>query len=109
MDMIWSMLTGVFSKKRNGKGTNATEDKECSICLSSLNGGGDAWILPCLHEFHRVCVERWLGFSCRKTCPICRFPMQDYAMEDEKKRDTRQQCFTEDMVIWFSSFHIAGF
>ncbi|KZV39657.1 nucleic acid binding protein [Dorcoceras hygrometricum] len=109
MDMIWSMFTGLFPKRRNGKGAKAPEDRECSICLSSLDGGGDASLLPCLHVFHRVCIERWLGFSRRKTCPICRFRIQDYAMDDEKKRVIRQECFTEDMVIWFSSFHVAGF
>ncbi|KAL2497624.1 putative E3 ubiquitin-protein ligase RHA2A [Abeliophyllum distichum] len=74
----------------------------CCVCLSSLSRG-DKRVLPCLHEFHRICVNRWLN-GCCKTCPVCRFPVD----EDEGKRLEREE-LTDEMVIWFSSFHVAGF
>ncbi|KAL3720581.1 hypothetical protein ACJRO7_005404 [Eucalyptus globulus] len=79
----------------------------CCVCLSGLkeDAGGDVRVLPCMHEFHKACVDRWFD-ACRRTCPICRFSM-DGAGGDEGRR--REEELTEEMVIWFSSFHAAGF
>lgn len=77
-------------------------EQQCCVCLSRLKKGQDTRILPCLHEFHKVCVDRWFN-SCRKTCPVCRFSMGG---EDNCRV---QEALTDEMVIWFSSFHVAGF
>lgn len=74
----------------------------CCVCLSMVEEGEETRLLPCLHRFHRVCVDKWLDDGCRKTCPVCRFLVQD-------ERFCRREEMTEEMVIWFSSFHIAGF
>ncbi|KAL8133624.1 hypothetical protein AgCh_008899 [Apium graveolens] len=74
----------------------------CCVCLSELKEEGKVTqVLPCMHEFHKGCIARWLDWY-RKTCPICRFSMGD-------KEKTRREELTEEMVIWFSSFHAAGF
>ncbi|CDP01858.1 unnamed protein product [Coffea canephora] len=75
----------------------------CVICLSRLKEGEEKRLLPCHHEFHRECVDKWLNTS-RKTCPVCRF-----LMEDEQRNPQKREFLTEEMVIWFSSFHVAGF
>ncbi|KAF3420839.1 hypothetical protein E2986_10999 [Frieseomelitta varia] len=36
--------------------------KECSICLVPLKRK-DLYILPCEHEFHKVCIEEWKNQS----------------------------------------------
>ncbi|KAG5623280.1 hypothetical protein H5410_008498 [Solanum commersonii] len=77
--------------------------EKCCVCLSRLKDGEDSRVLPCLHEFHRECVDRWLNGAGR-TCPVCRF-----SMEDGKKLCLITEDLTEEMVIWFSSFHVAGF
>ncbi|KAH0718356.1 hypothetical protein R3W88_006227 [Solanum pinnatisectum] len=77
--------------------------EKCCVCLSRLKDGEDSRVLPCLHEFHRECVDRWLN-GARRTCPVCRF-----SMEDGKKLCLITEDLTEEMVIWFSSFHVAGF
>lgn len=79
------------------------DQKWCCVCLSRLDEGEDRRLLPCLHEFHRECVDRWL-ITCRKTCPLCRF-----LLEDEENFEKRGDILTEEMILWFSSFHVAGF
>ncbi|KAL0011049.1 hypothetical protein SO802_006157 [Lithocarpus litseifolius] len=47
------------------------EGEVCCVCLSRLKKGQEEMrILPCLHEFHKICVDRWFNHVCRKTCPI---------------------------------------
>lgn len=46
-------------------------DKECKcpICLEDLAPGSVLRLLPCTHQFHRDCVDKWLAQ--KATCPIC--------------------------------------
>ncbi|XP_059648107.1 E3 ubiquitin-protein ligase SGR9, amyloplastic-like [Cornus florida] len=46
---------------------------QCVICLEQLVVGSEATRMPCLHDFHRDCIVRWLGAS--NFCPLCRFRM----------------------------------
>ncbi|KAL5752429.1 hypothetical protein ACOSP7_022616 [Xanthoceras sorbifolium] len=78
------------------------EGESCCVCLSRLMDGEDMRVLPCLHKFHKMCVDRWFN-ACTRTCPLCRFSM----VEEEKI--IRREELTEEMIIWFSSFHVAGF
>lgn len=90
-------------RPNNGHGLGEPLEGElCCVCLSRLNEGEGTRILPCMHEFHKACIGRWLDV-CRKTCPVCRFSMAD----EEKTR--RREELTDEMMIWFSSFHAAGF
>lgn len=74
----------------------------CCVCLSIVEEGEEKRVLPCMHEFHSMCVDRWFN-ACRKTCPVCRF-----SMGEEEEFQKREE-LTEELVIWFSSFHVAGF
>ncbi|KAI5678743.1 hypothetical protein M9H77_09693 [Catharanthus roseus] len=47
------------------------EAGECSICLGKIDEGDKVRELRCRHLFHRVCLDRWLGFE-RMTCPLYR-------------------------------------
>uniref|UniRef100_A0A8C3X1P3 RING-type E3 ubiquitin transferase n=1 Tax=Catagonus wagneri TaxID=51154 RepID=A0A8C3X1P3_9CETA len=44
--------------------------KACSICITEYTEGNKIRILPCSHEFHIHCIDRWLAEN--STCPICR-------------------------------------
>ncbi|MQL95962.1 hypothetical protein Taro_028634 [Colocasia esculenta] len=47
---------------------------ECAVCLSELNEGEKARILPkCNHGFHLDCIDMW--FHSHSTCPLCRRPV----------------------------------
>lgn len=42
----------------------------CSICMSDYTLNERLKILPCFHEFHGECIEKWIVTNA--TCPICR-------------------------------------
>lgn len=81
---------------------HSSVEVQCSVCLSRLNNGEEIRRLPCCHWFHKACVNRWLQL-CRRTCPLCRC-----SVHNDADRINGEE-FAEEMVIWFSSFHVAGF
>ncbi|GLT73035.1 hypothetical protein SLA2020_449220 [Shorea laevis] len=46
------------------------EDSECCICLSRYVDGVELCTLPCNHNFHCVCISRWLRINA--SCPLCK-------------------------------------
>ncbi|RWR77168.1 E3 ubiquitin-protein ligase RING1-like protein [Cinnamomum micranthum f. kanehirae] len=46
---------------------------KCNICLDDYSHGVKVTQLPCSHDFHRECIERWLNLT--NSCPICRSPI----------------------------------
>lgn len=55
-------------------GTTTAEEgeisKTCSVCINEYVVGSKLRQLPCTHEFHFHCIDRWLSEN--STCPICR-------------------------------------
>ncbi|KAI0988358.1 hypothetical protein GJ496_000421 [Pomphorhynchus laevis] len=49
------------------------EDEECVICMSEFTNGDHIRMLPCMHSFHRECVDNWLKKSF--FCPSCMEPV----------------------------------
>lgn len=45
--------------------------EECPICKEEYKTGDHIRPLPCKHEFHKVCVDKWLT-TAGQTCPLCR-------------------------------------
>uniref|UniRef100_A0A8C6YCJ2 Ring finger protein 215 n=1 Tax=Naja naja TaxID=35670 RepID=A0A8C6YCJ2_NAJNA len=48
----------------------AHEIDSCAICLDQFQKNQCLRVLPCLHEFHRDCVDPWLLLQ--QTCPLCK-------------------------------------
>jgi len=44
--------------------------KTCSVCITEYAQGHKLRKLPCQHEYHVHCIDRWLSEN--STCPICR-------------------------------------
>jgi len=47
----------------------------CSICLMEYTDGVSMRRLPCGHDFHKRCVDRWLQRN--KRCPLCVHPIDE--------------------------------
>mmetsp|Transcript_21575 Transcript_21575/g.41206 ORF Transcript_21575/g.41206 Transcript_21575/m.41206 type:complete len:383 (-) Transcript_21575:317-1465(-) len=70
----------VVSSKGKGKssmgegGAGEAEDEsleECYVCLAEYEAGDSVRTLPCMHEFHAQCVDKWLK-EVHNACPLCR-------------------------------------
>lgn len=49
------------------------EAHECAVCLNKLKKNSQVWELSnCSHVFHKHCLEKWLSYDSRMTCPLCR-------------------------------------
>jgi hypothetical protein len=50
-----------------------TLEESCAICAVDYKFGDKFRTLPCIHKFHKECVDKWLV---RKSdCPICRYDL----------------------------------
>ncbi|KAG5228578.1 E3 ubiquitin ligase BIG BROTHER-related [Salix suchowensis] len=47
------------------------ETAQCYICLVEYEEGDSMRVLPCHHEFHKTCVDKWLK-EIHRVCPLCR-------------------------------------
>ncbi|KAK8698411.1 hypothetical protein V6N13_114531 [Hibiscus sabdariffa] len=60
---------------RNHKKVDASKDgdvvEQCYICLSEYEEEEKIRVLPCQHEFHMSCVDKWLK-EIQGVCPLCR-------------------------------------
>jgi len=54
---------------REGPSTDS-EQRQCMICFDTLEEGHRMKTLPCMHRFHKVCLDKWLATS--GVCPICK-------------------------------------
>ncbi|XP_054633745.1 uncharacterized protein si:ch211-59o9.10 [Dunckerocampus dactyliophorus] len=48
---------------------------QCQICFGDYEQGDKLRMLPCFHDYHVPCIDRWLKDN--TTCPICRVNLAD--------------------------------
>lgn len=54
----------------SGSGGTVDEERNCMVCLEAFHVGEDLCILPCLHRYHKNCIDLWLARDRR--CPVCK-------------------------------------
>ncbi|XP_073284938.1 uncharacterized protein [Primulina huaijiensis] len=67
-EVVESLPLKIFSKLKRKPSDEAAQ---CYICLVEYEDGDSMRILPCRHEYHRACVDKWLK-EIHRVCPLCR-------------------------------------
>ncbi|KAL8518345.1 hypothetical protein ACS0TY_009644 [Phlomoides rotata] len=62
---------GLEVTHHHSKNPECDESEECAVCLCKIDEGDEMRELRCDHLFHKVCLDRWLGYG-HGTCPLCR-------------------------------------
>eukprot|EP00106_Octopus_bimaculoides_P014428 XP_014781870.1 PREDICTED: RING finger protein 11-like [Octopus bimaculoides] len=65
LGLINHLPTGVYDGTKKAR--------ECVICMVEFNIGDALRYLPCMHTYHRDCIDDWLMRSF--TCPSCMEPV----------------------------------
>ncbi|KAK6298463.1 hypothetical protein J4Q44_G00315180 [Coregonus suidteri] len=58
-----------------------SEQTLCVVCMSDFESRQLLRVLPCSHEFHGKCVDKWLRAN--RTCPICRADASEVQRDSE--------------------------
>lgn len=69
-------IDNLSTRNYDQNGTDSELGKICSVCISDYVTGNKLRQLPCMHEFHIHCIDRWLSENC--TCPVCRQPVLQF-------------------------------
>ncbi|WRX16871.1 zinc finger protein [Theobroma cacao] len=67
-EVVESLPVKVYTKSHKLQNDEAAQ---CYICLVEYEEGDSMRILPCNHEFHRACIDKWLK-EIHRVCPLCR-------------------------------------
>lgn len=70
----------LLSYRYNADGRSSSDQTSCVICMCDFESKQLLRILPCSHEFHAKCVDKWLKNN--QTCPICRASALDSPKTD---------------------------
>ncbi|XP_044464491.1 E3 ubiquitin-protein ligase RLIM-like [Mangifera indica] len=67
-------------KKVDKAGCGGDDVEQCYICLAEYEEGDKIRVLPCHHEYHMSCVDKWLK-EIHGVCPLCRGDVRQVAIE----------------------------
>lgn len=72
-----------------GTSNNDTENSQCMICVEPFGRGETLRTLPCLHRYHKKCIDEWLHRS--STCPICKHDVTETNFQSSATTPIAQQ------------------
>ncbi|KAJ1484662.1 hypothetical protein T484DRAFT_1621373, partial [Baffinella frigidus] len=71
---VLEQCTNVYVFRANREagagGAHENDRASCSICLVDYEEGDHLRMLPCLHQYHQCCADKWLLGS--NSCPVCK-------------------------------------
>uniref|UniRef100_A0A6M2ERE1 RING-type domain-containing protein n=1 Tax=Populus davidiana TaxID=266767 RepID=A0A6M2ERE1_9ROSI len=67
-EIVESLPVKLYAKSQKHQNEDTAQ---CYICLVEYEEGDSMRVLPCHHEFHRTCVDKWLK-EIHRVCPLCR-------------------------------------
>ncbi|KAJ8774140.1 hypothetical protein K2173_009571 [Erythroxylum novogranatense] len=67
-EVVESLPVKLYKKREKYHNEEAAQ---CYICLVEYDDGDCMRILPCHHEFHSACIDKWLK-EIHRVCPLCR-------------------------------------
>ncbi|XP_065874397.1 E3 ubiquitin-protein ligase MBR1 isoform X2 [Euphorbia lathyris] len=67
-EIVESLPVKLYTKPQKHQNEEAAQ---CYICLVEYEEGDSMRVLPCHHEFHRTCIDKWLK-EIHRVCPLCR-------------------------------------
>ncbi|XP_036372940.1 E3 ubiquitin-protein ligase RNF38-like isoform X1 [Megalops cyprinoides] len=66
---------------RFNSNNHQSEQTLCVVCMCDFESRQLLRVLPCNHEFHAKCVDKWL--KANRTCPICRADTSEVQRDSE--------------------------
>lgn len=67
-EAVESLPVKLYTKLQKHQNEDA---EQCYICLLEYEEGDLMRLLPCQHDFHKTCVDKWLK-EIHRVCPLCR-------------------------------------
>lgn len=76
-------------------------DRSCAVCLMNFNKEDQVWKLSnCSHVFHRQCLDRWLRYDSRMTCPLCRSSLINPAAPEPPSQQQQQPGWAVERILY---------
>lgn len=58
---------------KNNSNNDSNNNESCTICIVDYKQGDKVRTLPCMHRFHKDCIDKWLGL--KSDCPMCKYDL----------------------------------
>ena len=62
----------VFKFAERHRSTTNEDSRQCLICIGEFEIDELVRLLPCMHRYHKACIDAWLLRS--DECPACKHP-----------------------------------
>eukprot|EP00656_Telonema_subtile_P030067 TRINITY_DN3309_c0_g1_i6.p2 TRINITY_DN3309_c0_g1~~TRINITY_DN3309_c0_g1_i6.p2 ORF type:complete len:142 (-),score=21.55 TRINITY_DN3309_c0_g1_i6:49-474(-) len=68
----------------------------CMVCLCEKDKGETLRTLPCMHDFHKDCVDEWLMQNA--SCPVCKLDIMAGIRDSQSERDLDRETLSATSV-----------